>query len=137
MLRLPVSVDMACIMSMVSGPLTSPTMMWSGCILRAVRMSCRIVTSPAPLHVEIPGFHPHQIGHSLYLSSVAFLSRLTLLPGMNWHRALRSVVFPEPVPPLIKMLKSRLGDQHSGSPPPSPGTPGGPEILHGDLLQHT
>ncbi|MNE91501.1 hypothetical protein D3C80_1891260 [compost metagenome] len=24
--------------------------------------------------------------------------------GMNWDKALRKVVFPEPVPPLIKML---------------------------------
>ena len=48
-LRLPLCpVDIACIMSIVSAPLTSPTMMRSGRILRAVRISYRMVISPAP-----------------------------------------------------------------------------------------
>ena len=98
-------VFMAVSMSRASAPLTSPTIILSGLILKAALISIAMLISPSPSKLASLVSRLTRFGMCLILSS-AESSMVIILSsgGMYWVRALRNVDLPEPVPPEIKML---------------------------------
>ena len=91
-------------MSSVSAPRTSPTMIRSGRMRRELRTSSRIRTSPWPS--MLGGRDSSGTTCSCWSWSSAASSIVTMRSsfGMNAETAFNVVVFPEPVPPEIRML---------------------------------
>ena len=98
-------VFMACSISATSAPLTSPTIIRSGLILRLDFMSWDMVTEPLPL---APAFlHSICTMFSMAESFSSMESSMTMTlssAGTASASALSRVVFPDEVPPLTNML---------------------------------
>ena len=99
-------------MSRVSAPRTSPTMMRSGRMRRALRTSSRILISPLPS--MFAGRDSSVITCSCWSCSSAASSIVTMRSssGMNAETALSVVVLPVPVPPEMRMFSLPL---HTGA----------------------
>ena len=104
--RLPsCPVFIACSMSTTSSPLTSPTIILSGRILRLAFSKSLIVMALFPSIFSCLASNLTRFGSPLSLNSAESSIVITLSPGeINSDKALSNVVFPEPVPPLIKIL---------------------------------
>ena len=93
------------IISTVSSPRTSPTMILSGLILRAERIRSLIVTAPSP-----SGFAPLASSFTRFSTPLICISALSSIVmirssfGIKSDIAFKNVVFPAPVPPLTKIL---------------------------------
>ncbi|KHF33513.1 hypothetical protein CM49_04313 [Paenibacillus sp. P1XP2] len=96
---------MACSMSRASPPRTSPTTIRFGRIRREDRIRSRIDISPRPSVLALRVSSDTRFGTVTICSSAESSIVITRSsPGINWDKAFKKVVFPEPVPPLIKML---------------------------------
>ena len=97
-------VFIACSMSSASSPRTSPTMMRSGRIRRALITSCRCLTAPLPS--MLGGRVSRRTTWRCRRTSSAASSTVTMrsLSEMNPDSTLSSVVFPAPVPPETMTL---------------------------------
>ncbi len=96
---------MAWSMSMASTPRTSPTMMRSGRMRRVLVTRSRRVTSgrPAASRTRVRRYMTWGWGRVISGVSSRTMTRSSL--GMSAPRALRSVVLPELVPPMMRMLR--------------------------------
>lgn len=97
-------VDMACSMSRVSPPRTSPTMIRSGRMRSEFRTRSRMVILPCPS--TLGGRLSRRTTCSCWSWSSAASSTVMMRSpsGMSPDSELSSVVLPEPVPPLTMML---------------------------------
>ncbi len=95
-------------MSSVSAPRTSPTMIRSGRMRRALRTRSRIVISPLPS--MFGGRVSSRTTCSCWSWSSAASSIVTIRssPGMKADSAFSSVVLPVPVPPEMRMFSFPL-----------------------------
>ena len=97
-------VFMACNMSRASPPLTSPTMIRSGRMRRALRTRSRTVTSPRPSTLGGRASSPTTCGLPNRSSAASSIVMRRSPSGMNEASTLSSVVFPELAPPETTML---------------------------------
>ena len=111
-------VFMACSMSNASPPRTSPMMMRSGRIRRALRTSSRCVTSPLPSRLFGPRLETHHMRLlQLQFGGVLDCQNSFVFSAMNRDSAFIMVVLPDPVPPEMMMfsrqreaISNALGD---------------------------
>ena len=94
-----------CIISIASPPLTSPTTMRSGLILRLVLIKSLIPIGLQPSTLAFLVSIRTKLG-IFWICSSALSSIVIILSslGIKAESAFRNVVLPEPVPPLIKIL---------------------------------
>ena len=95
----------ACNISSASSPLTSPTIILSGRIRSAVLIRSRILISPVPSTFAFRASSRTRFGIPVICSSA--LSSMVIIRssfGIKSDNTFRKVVFPDPVPPLIKMF---------------------------------
>ncbi|MNM83227.1 hypothetical protein D3C81_952810 [compost metagenome] len=98
-------VFIACSMSSASAPRTSPTTIRLGRIRSEDRIKSRTVISPFPSVFAFRVSSDTRFGTVTICNSAESSIVITLSSdGINWDKAFKNVVFPEPVPPLIKML---------------------------------
>ena len=94
-----------CKRSSASFPRTSPTIILSGRMRSAARISSPIPMAPAPSAFASLVSNLTRFSIWLNCSSAASSIVITRSPdGINSESAFKSVVFPAPVPPLTKML---------------------------------
>ena len=110
-------------------------MMRSGRILSAVRMSWRMVISPAPSMFGFLASRRTRLGAPRICSSA--LSSMVMIrssPGMNWDRAFKRVVFPDPVPAAYKDIVAGDDQFFQKGGRLLAECPEADQVLHGDLL---
>ena len=95
----------ACSMSSASAPRISPTIIRSGLIRKLVRIKSRIVIAPFPstfaFRVSMVTTFSSVFSRSSAASSIVMIRSSF---GMKLDNTFKSVVFPEAVPPQIKIL---------------------------------
>ena len=98
-------VFIACSISSASSPRTSPTMIRSGRIRRLAFIRLRIVTSPSPAVFLFLASSDTRLSILLICNSAESSIVIIRSPcGMKFDKAFKNVVFPDPVPPQIKIL---------------------------------
>lgn len=98
-------VFMACNMSRASAPRTSPTMMRSGRMRRALRSSSRTDTAPLPSTLGGRASRATTCGLPNRSSAASSMVMRRSSSGMQPASTFSSVVFPELVPPETTMLR--------------------------------
>ena len=102
-------VFMACNISNASGPLTSPTITRSGRMRKDVLIKSLMLISVVPSSVEL--LVSKLIKFFIFLSCNSAESSIVITlssSSTKFERAFRNVVFPDPVPPLTKILYPAL-----------------------------
>lgn len=95
----------ACNTSSASAPLHSPTIMRSGRMRSAVRIRSRIVIGVTPSVLALRVSSRTRFGLSKSCSSAESSTvMIRSSRGIYWESAFKKVVFPEPVPPEMKIL---------------------------------
>ena len=112
-------VFMACNMSSASSERTSPTMMRSGRIRRALMTSCRMWIAPVPSTLAGRVSMRATCVCCSRNSAASSIVTMRSSSGMYDESAFSSVVLPEPVPPQIRMFSRALTQAFSSSSMPS------------------
>ena len=108
-------VFMACNMSSASSPRTSPTMMRSGRIRRALITRSRMLDGARAFHVRRARFHARHVRLLQAQFGRVFDGHDALVFRNVAESALSSVVLPAPVPPQIRMFSRALTQPSSSS----------------------
>ena len=99
-------VFIACNMSRASGPRTSPTMMRSGRMRSELRTRSRIAISPSPSMFFGRASSRRTCRWFSRSSAASSIVTIRSASGIDVDSAFSSVVFPEPVPPEMRMFSS-------------------------------